>query len=177
MKDWFISSFDTLLLIVVSAVLVYALIILYTRIFGLRSFSKMSSFDFAMTVAIGSLLSSSIISKSPSVMQGGVAILSLYSLQMGIALLRRKFTWFNHVIDNRPLLLMHGSQLLHENMKKARISEDDLRAKLRESNVLHYDQVKAVVLETTGDFSVLTSQDQTELDPDLLKDVRGIPHV
>ncbi len=174
MKEWIFSSFDVLLPTIVSAVLVYTLVILYTRLFGLRSFSKMSSFDFAMTIAVGTLLSSTIINKSPSVVQGGVALLSLYGLQLLVAVLRQKISWFSDVIDNQPLLLMDGPKILHDNLRKAQLSEDDLRSKLREANVLNYNQVKAVVFETTGDVSVLHSAQDTPLDTDILKGVQGV---
>lgn len=172
MKQWIFSSLDVLGPTAVSAFLVYALVILYTRIFGLRSFSKMSSFDFAMTVAVGTLLSSTIINKSPSVLQSGVALLSLYFLQFVVAILRRKLSWFSKSVDNQPLLLMEGPKILQENLRKAQLSEDDLRSKLREANVLNYQQVKAVVFETTGDVSVLHTDKENPLDWDLLKNVK-----
>ena len=174
MKEWLFSSIDPLLPTFVSAVLIYALIIFYNRIFGLRSFSKMSSFDFAMTVAVGTMLSSTIINKSPSVVQGGVALLSLYFLQSLIAILRQKFGWFNQAVDTQPLLLMNGTEILHENLKKAQLTVADLHSKLREANVLNYSQVKAVVFETTGDVSVLHADDDVVLDPDILEGVQGV---
>ncbi|MDF9800510.1 uncharacterized membrane protein YcaP (DUF421 family) [Catalinimonas alkaloidigena] len=174
MKEWIFSSFDVLLPTVVSTVLVYALVIIYTRIFGLRSFSKMSAFDFAMTVAVGTLLSSTIINKSPSVVQSAVALLSLYFLQLIVAVLRQRLSWFNNAVDNQPLLLMDGPNILHENLRKAQLSEDDLRSKLREANVLNYQQVKAVVFETTGDVSVLHTGEDAQLDTDILKGVQGV---
>ncbi len=175
MKEWITSSLDVLWPTLISACLVYIIIILYTRIFGLRSFSKMSSFDFAMTIAIGSLLASTAVNKSTSVAQGGVALLALFFLQTAIAFLRRKFNWFSKAIDNQPVLLMRGSQILHDNLKKVHLSEDDLRSKLREANVLNYSQVKAVVFETTGDVSVLHSgKDDVHFDLDLLKNVRDM---
>lgn len=177
MKEWIFSSFDVLLPTVVSAVLVYGLVILYTRIFGLRSFSKMSAFDFAMTVAVGTLLSSTIINKSPSVVQSGVALLSLYFLQLMVAVLRQKLSWFSSAVDNQPLLLMDGPNILHENLQKAQLSEDDLRSKLREANVLNYQQVKAVVFETTGDVSVLHTGEDAQLDSDILKGVQGVSRI
>ncbi|MEO0333444.1 MAG: DUF421 domain-containing protein, partial [Bacteroidota bacterium] len=61
MKEWIFSSADTLFPTFISATLIYLLVILYTRLFGLRSFSKMSSFDFAMTIAVGTLLASAIV--------------------------------------------------------------------------------------------------------------------
>ncbi len=177
MKEWIFSSVDALLPTFVSAVLLYFLVILYTRIFGLRSFSKMSSFDFAMTVAVGTMLASAIVNKSPSVVQSGIALLSLYLLQSIIALLRQRVSWFNESVDNQPILLMDGSKILSKNLKKAQLTEDDLRSKLREANVWNYSQVKAVVFETTGDVSVLHTSQDTELDPDILQGVRGVSHL
>ncbi len=74
------------------------------------------------------------------------------------------------MIDNRPLLLMVGREMLDDNLRQARVTADDLRSKLREANVLNYDQLRAVVLEQTGDVSVLHGD--ADIDPDLLTDVR-----
>ena len=45
--------------------------------------------------------------------------------------------------------------MLTDNMQAARVTQDDLFAKLREANTLSMSEVRAVVLETTGDISVL----------------------
>ena len=50
---------------------------------------------------------------------------------------------------------MDGAEIIHQNLKSARVHEDQLIAKLREANVYNFNQVIAVVLETTGDISVL----------------------
>lgn len=174
MKDWIVTSLDILVPTIVSAFLIYVLIIIYTRVFGLRSFSKMSSFDFAMTIAIGSLLASTAVTKSTTVFQGAIALFSLFFLQTAIAFLRQRVGWFSQAVDNQPILLMRGGEILHDNLRKVHLSEDDLRSKLREANVLNYGQVKAVVFETTGDVSVLHSgQNDVEFDLDLLKNVQG----
>jgi uncharacterized membrane protein YcaP (DUF421 family) len=84
----------------------------------------------------------------------------------------RDFNQVKKLVDNQPLLLMDGSKILYENLKIARVSEGDLRNKLREANVTRLEQVKAVVFETTGDVSVLHAEDQKPLDDFLLEDVR-----
>ena len=63
------------------------------------------------------------------------------------------------IISNAPLLLTDGNKILHGNLEYARIEEEQLIAKLRGANVLNYDQVFAVVLESTGDISVLHAAD------------------
>lgn len=166
------ASWSTLGWTVVNAVLVYVAVIVYTRVAGLRSFAKMSSFDFAMTVAIGSVIATTVASASVSAVQGIVAIGALYVLQIGVAIWRSR-TQGSSAVDNTPLLLMAGDRVLHDNLRRGRVTPEELRAKLRESNVLHYGQVRAVVLETTGDVSVLhTSDDDVPLDLALLQGVR-----
>ena len=174
MSDWFLASTPTLAAVVLTAVAVYALVLIYTRLAGLRSFAKMSSFDFAMTVAIGSMVASSILNKNPPLLQSAVGIAVVYALQFGLGTARRKWPWVQHVVDNEPLLLMDGPEMLHENMRRGRVTEDDLWAKLREANVLDVDEVRAVVMETTGDISVLHGDpDGADLQARLLTGVRG----
>lgn len=155
-------------LVALSAVLFLVLIIVVVRVVGLRSFSKMSSFDFAVTVAIGSLLATVAVTDA-SLSAGAVALVLLLGTQWLIARLRQR-TSFLAMLENEPLLLMEGSTFLEANMRKARVTRSDVLAKLREANVTNLDDVLAVVLETTGDVSVL--QGDGPLDERLLNTVR-----
>ncbi|MFN2557713.1 MAG: DUF421 domain-containing protein [Nitriliruptorales bacterium] len=100
---------------------------------------------------------------SSSLLTGVVALGTLFAVQAGIALLRR-VAQFSKVVDNEPLLLMAGEHMLSDNLRRARLTEDDVRAKLREANVLNYEEIRAVVLETTGDVSVIHGEGKLELD-------------
>jgi uncharacterized membrane protein YcaP (DUF421 family) len=69
-------------------------------------------------------------------------------------------------------MLMDGHKILTHNLHRAKVTEGDLRSKLREANVLNLSQVRAVVFEATGDISVLHSNSEDEVLEDwLLKDV------
>ncbi len=171
MEKWFTTSSENIIAIVLSCIGIYIAVIVFTRIFGKRSFSKMSSFDFAMTVAIGSIIATTVLSKSVSLLEGMVGLLSVYILQLTAAYLRR-FESIQKAIDNKPLLLMKDENILYDNLKKARVTEDDLRSKLREANVLNLAQVRAVTFETTGDILVLhTADENIKLQEWLIKDV------
>lgn len=161
MDKWFTFSIDGFMAILLTAVGAYIAIIVLTRIGGKRSFSKMSSFDFAITVALGSMVATTVLSKSVSLWDGAVGLCSLYGLQLATAYFRR-YAMVSKVTDNTPLFLMKGEAVLHDNLKKARVTESDLRAKLREANVLDLSQVRAVVFETTGDIAVLHSNNKDE---------------
>lgn len=167
MEKWFETSWTSVIAICITATVIYLAVIIFTRLAGKRSFSKMSSFDFAMTVAIGSIIASTILSKSVSLAEGVVGLAMVYILQIFVAVLRQN-TKFEKLIGNTPLLLMDGSTLLHENLKKARVTEADLRSKLREANILEASQIRAVVFEATGDISVLHSKDENVILEDWL---------
>ena len=170
--SWIFTSLNAAWMVVVSTVGIYITLIIFTRLAGVRTFSKMSSFDFAVTVAIGSLIASTILTKSPPLIQAVVAMGTLFIIQMGIAKFRET-SIVRNLVDNRPILLMNGNEMLEGNMKKAKVTRDDLLGKLREANVTQFSQIKAVVMEATGDISVLHHQDEDhELEKELLKDVR-----
>ncbi|MFD0798360.1 DUF421 domain-containing protein [Maribacter chungangensis] len=158
MDKWFAFSTNGMLAIALTGIGIYVTIIVLTRLMGKRSFSKMSSFDFAVTVALGSMVATTVLSKSVSLWDGMVGITMLYVLQLGMAYLRR-FSIVAKVTDNTPLLLMKGKQICFNNLRRARVTESDLKAKLREANVLDLSQVRAVVFETTGDIAVLHTTD------------------
>lgn len=168
--EWLGSNWTQAWLVAVSTVGVTVAVIAYTRIAGLRSFSKMSSYDFAITVAFGSIIASVALSSGARLLNGIIALAVLYAFQALVAVARRRGS-FSEIIDNVPLLLMAGDQFLHDNLTRARVTEDDIRGKLREANILNYGQIRAVVLEQTGDISVLHGD--ADFDLALLSDVAG----
>lgn len=133
-----------------------AWIIFLVRIVGLRSFSKMTNFDFVMTVAMGSLLAG--VSQSQQwagLLQVLTAMACLFAVQYFVSRLRRWSPRFDALVQNTPVLLMKDGVILHDALRATRVAEEDLIAKLREANVLKISSVLAVVLETTGDITVL----------------------
>lgn len=172
MTSWLSTSLAAAAMVVVSALGIYASLMILTRIAGLRSFAKISSFDFAVTVAIGSLVASTIITPDPPLLQAVVGLASLYGIQMLVAFLRQRSGAARSTMDNAPLLLMDGTRVLGDNLRRAGLTEDDLRAKLREANVLRREEIRAVVMESTGDVSVLHGDpDGPELEAGLLAGV------
>ena len=147
-------------------------IIILVRVTGLRSFSKMTSFDFVVTVATGSLLAGAAQATSwNGFIQASVAIATLFAAQVGLAYARQTVPTFAALIGNQPVLLMEDGKILEEALAATRVSRTDLIAKLREANALDPSKVKWAVLESTGDVSILHGEDADVL---LLEGVRRI---
>ena len=167
--EWFAISTPEILGIFITTISIYFILLIMIKINGLRSFAKMSSHDFAVTIAIGSILGAITIQKEPSLLQGAFAIgffLLLQFLYSSWRIFRPQA-----ILENEPLLLMKGSEILYDNLKTAKITENDLMAKLREANVLKQSDVQAVIMESSGDVSVMHG-DKT-IDDKILQDVHS----
>jgi uncharacterized membrane protein YcaP (DUF421 family) len=131
-------------------------VMLNVRIVGLRSFSKMTAFDFVVTVATGSLLAGAVTVENWSAfIQNIGGITMLLASQFAIAKMRIADLRIVDIATNDPVWLMKDGKFIDDNLKTTRVTRDDVYAKLREANALQLSEVRAVILETTGDISVL----------------------
>ena len=131
-------------------------VIFLVRVTGHRSLAKMTGFDFVTTVAVGSLIANAGTSKNWSEYgQALAAIAGLFVLQWVLARARVHSTLVQNVLGNRPVLLMEHGRFIDEAMTSERIAKADIYAKMRESGVTDPDEVRAVVLERTGDISII----------------------
>lgn len=172
--EWLYQHTDPILETVLGAILIVFFVILFSRIVGLRSFAKFSVYDFALTVAIGSIISATLTS-STTIIHGVVAIGSLLVLTYIVSYLQKNFDSVDKITSNKPLLLMRNDEIIHKNLKKANVKTNQLMAKLREANVFDKSQILAVVLETTGDISVIHSNSNKkfkDIDSQILEDIQ-----
>ena len=145
-------------------------VVICVRVIGLRAFSKMTSFDFVTTIAVGSLLAGCVQATNWSgLAQALIAISALLGIQFVVSRTRARRDDFEGLIGNTPALLMRDGEFLEAALLHTRTSRSDVIAKLREANVLHLGEVRAVVLESTGDISVLHGE---SLSDTLLEGVR-----
>ena len=164
MEDWLTAPWETVLETAATVFIIYSIIVLFVRIAGLRTFAKMSSFDFASTVAMGSILATVVMNGNTSILKGSVALAAIMLFQQIFAGLKLRVPAIEDLTQNSPTLLMDGTEFMHDNMRRTGVNRSDIVAKLREANVIELSEVKAVVLETTGDISVLHGTSDKVLD-------------
>lgn len=156
-----------------SAVSILATVAL-VRLYGLRSLAKFAPHDFVATVAMGSVIAATA-ARSVPLPLGVAALAGIFAVQGLVSRIRR--AGGTTVVDNDPVILMAGDLVLWQHMDQGGVTADDLRAKLREANVTRLDQVRAVILEGTGDIAVLHADGDTSLDPVLIEGVLGVEEV
>lgn len=156
--------------VVVSTVGIYVTFLVLLRVVGQRALASMSSFDFAAAIALGAVMGRVVLGHTPTLAAGMLGLATLFSLQALFGLVRRS-PRADALVSNLPLLLMADGKLLEDNLRRAHVVENELRAKLRVAGIRRYDDVACVILERTGAVSVLRRGET--IGAELLADVRG----
>ena len=148
--DWF-----GLLRILIIGVFAYGALIFLLLASGKRTLSKWNSFDFVVTIALGSTLATVIVSKDVSFAEGVFALGLLIGLQFVITWLSVRFDWAEKLVKAKPTLLFDKGDFLRGAMKRQRVAEGEVLMAIRAEGIASIEEVEAVVLETDGSFSVI----------------------
>lgn len=169
----FFNSWGSLLSIFVIGLLAYATLVLFLRLSGNRTLSKMNAFDLIVTVALGSTLATVLLSRDVALFDGVVAFALLISLQFVITWTSVRYRWVRRLVTGEPLMLLYQGEFLVASLRRARVTQDEVRSAIRSSGLSDVAEVEAVVLETDGSFSVIKRQAESHRSS--LDDVCG-PH-
>ncbi|WP_434612848.1 DUF421 domain-containing protein [Arthrobacter sp. A5] len=156
--------------VVASALGIAVVLLLLLRLLGQRSVARMSTFDVAILLVLGSAGGRVITGYTPTLAAGVIALLALVMLRWFTDKLAR--TWIGALlVRDRPILLVAGERILTGNLKRARVSEEELWETLRGGGVRNLSEVAVVVLEGTGSVSIIKRG--APLDPRLLHGIQG----
>lgn len=135
--------------------LAYLALILVLRLCGKRTLSKWNAFDYVVTIALGSVLATVLLSKDVSLAQGLAALSLLVALQFAVTWLSVRSKGVAQLVKARPTLLLYRGELQPEALRRTRVTDEEVRAALRNQGVATLEAAGAVVLETDGSFSVI----------------------
>jgi len=136
-------------------ILAYATLVLFLRVSGKRTLSKMNAFDLVVTVALGSTLATVLLSKDVALAEGVLAFALLISLQFVVTWSSVRARWVRQLATGEPLMLLYCGEFLPAALRQARVNENEVRAAVRSAGIDSLDRVHAVILETDGSFSVV----------------------
>lgn len=151
----FFSGWDSLLRTLIVGVLAYVALVVFLRVSGKRTLSKMNAFDLVVTVALGSTLATVLLSKDVALAEGVLAFALLISLQFAVTWSSVRARWVRQLATGEPLMLLYGGKFLPTALMQARVNEDEVRAAVRSAGIDSLENVHAVILETDGSFSVV----------------------
>jgi uncharacterized membrane protein YcaP (DUF421 family) len=146
------TSIARILLVGIGA---YGALIVMLRISGKRTLAKMNAFDLVVTVALGSTLSTIVVSRDVPLADGVAALALLIALQFTVAWTSVRVPAVEHLVKSTPSLLLYRGQLRPDQLRRHRVTRDELQAAVRAAGLADFAAAGAVVLETDGSFSVV----------------------
>lgn len=155
--DYFFLNWSELGRTVLIGISAYLILILLLRVSGKRTLTKLNAFDLVVTVALGSTIASTIMSKSTSLAEGATAFAVLIGLQFVITFLSVRFKAFSNLVKAEPRLLLLNGEFLDEALTAERVTRGEVRSAARGSGAASMSQIRAIVLETDGSLSVMKS--------------------
>jgi uncharacterized membrane protein YcaP (DUF421 family) len=167
------DGWEGLLRTVVVGALAYVALVVFLRLSGNRTLSKMNAFDLVVTVALGSTLATVLLSKEVALAEGALAFGLLIGLQFAVTWTSVRLRWLRRLVTGEPRMLLNQGQFVPETLRRARVTEDEVRAAVRAVGLRNLDDAEAVVLETDGSFSVVHRGSGNGTSS--LADVQGVP--
>jgi len=141
--------------IVLRAAVVYLVVFLFTRILGRRELSTLQPFDLILLVVIGDLIQQGVTQNDLSV-TGVVLVLSTIGVMVvATSYLSYRFRRLRPYLNGDPVVLVEDGKPIEKNMRRERLTMDDLTEEARLSEIDSLDSVKWAVLETSGKISFI----------------------
>jgi uncharacterized membrane protein YcaP (DUF421 family) len=141
-------------------VFAFFLLLSVTRILGRKIIAKMTFFDFAVAITLGSVTANIGFGGDSSFHAAVTVLLTLGLLTLITGFLSIKSLHFSKLVNAEPLILIQNNQIVETNMKKARITLTDLTSMLRKMNAFDIGEVNYAILENDGKLSVLFKSDK-----------------
>jgi uncharacterized membrane protein YcaP (DUF421 family) len=141
--------------IVVRAIVAFAFVFLLTRIVGRRELSSLEPFDLIMLVVLGDLVQQGITQSDMSVTGIVLAAGTIALLTVLVSYLSFRFRSLRPILEGEPIVIVQDGKMLDGNMKRERLTPDEVAAQARLQQIASLEDVQWAVLETSGTISFI----------------------
>lgn len=154
-----------LVITIVKGILIYVLALFLSKLIGVKIISQMNFFDFIMGISVGSMIAKIIIDKDHVVFSGVVALITFTLLTVSTSYLNLKSYTVRRLINNKTLMLIENGRIIDKNLKRLRITVNELMMKLREKDVFNLEDVQFAIMESNGQLSVAIKANKKPITP------------
>jgi uncharacterized membrane protein YcaP (DUF421 family) len=145
--------------LVIRAAVVFFFIYLVTRVAGKRELSSMEPFDLILLVVMGDLVQQSITQSDYSVTGALIVISTITLLTVLVSWVNWRFRSLRSVLEGQPVVLVENGKLIEQNMKRERITVEDIESEGRQQQVTDIADMRWALLETSGRISVIPASE------------------
>jgi uncharacterized membrane protein YcaP (DUF421 family) len=141
--------------IVVRAFIAFVVILFLTRIVGRRELGSLEPFDLILLVTIGDLVQQGVTQNDFSLTGMVLAIGTIAVLTVFVSYLPSRFQVLRPVLEGVPTILVDEGNVVEKNLKRHRMTQEEVAAAARLQNVPSLSDVRWAVLETNGQISFI----------------------
>ena len=143
--------------LVARTVVIILFVFLLTRVVGRRELSSLEPFDVILLVVVGDLVQQGITQSDDSVTGATIVLATVALLTVGISYLSFRVPRLRPLLEGEPIVLVVDGEPIDRNLRRERLTMDDLLAEARAQQIASLAEVRFAVLETSGKISFLTS--------------------
>ena len=138
----------------IRTILLYGVLIMVIRLMGKRQIGQMEPSEFVVTMLVANLASIPMQDSAIPLFSGLVPILTVLGVELVLSALSLRSIRLRKILCGKPVILIENGIILQENLRKTRVTLDELTGHLREKDVLDPRAVQFAILETNGNLSV-----------------------
>ncbi|MGG7162203.1 DUF421 domain-containing protein [Clostridium ihumii] len=154
-----------LFITIIKCILIYILSLILSKLIGIKIISQMNFFDFIMGVSVGSMIAKIVIDKDHVVFSGITALLMFTLLTIATSYLNLKSYTARMIMNAKTLILIENGRIIDKNVRKLKITVNELMMKLREKDVFNLEDVQFAIMERNGQLSVLIKSNKKPVTP------------
>jgi uncharacterized membrane protein YcaP (DUF421 family) len=144
--------------IALRAAVLYAVILLVTRVIGRRELSSLSPFDLILLIVLGDAIQQGLTQDDYSVTGAVIAVSTLASLQVFTSYLSFRSQKARRVLEGLPIVLIEDGKVIERNLKRERMTADEIADEMRTNQIGSFDDVQWGILESNGSISFVKKQ-------------------
>jgi uncharacterized membrane protein YcaP (DUF421 family) len=145
--------------IVLRAIAIFALLYVLMRVVGRRELSSLEPFDLILLIVVGDLVQQGLTQDDYSLTGALLAIGTIAMLVLAVSFANYHFPRLRPLLDGEPIVIVQDGKPIHKNMRRERLTEDDLAAAARLQNIATVGDVAWAVMETSGAISFIKKSD------------------
>ena len=148
----------------------YLVLILSIRMMGKRQIGQMEASEFVVTMLVANLASIPMQDTGIPLYSGLIPILTVLGAELCLSWLILKSVVFRKFLCGKPVILIENGKLLQDNLRRTRVTLDELTGHLREKDILDLRQVQFAILETNGNLSVFPFETDQSIPITIIED-------
>lgn len=142
--------------VIVSSAVVYLFITLAIRIFGKKELAQLSVLDLVFILLISNAVQNAMVGSDTSLSGGLIAAGTLFLLNFVFKYLLYRSRKLTRLLEGEPVILVSEGSINDQNLRKLRITTDELLEAIREHGVQSIQDVNLAILEVDGNISILS---------------------